>query len=172
MNRVQRWSSAVLSINLMEKRLRQNVVLYVYHTDQGGHYTNKYNEKGWAGRHGYIKGWVKTNEKGEYKFYTLQPAPYPGANIPAHIHPVIKEPNRNEYWIDEYLFDDDPFLTTAERKKQESRGGNGIVFLEEKEGLLHGERNIYLGRNIPDYPPSIISRPPIRSGIGGSMPCL
>ena len=59
-----------------------NVVLYIYHTDQSGHYTNRYNEKGWAGRNGYIKGWIKTNVKGEYKFYTLKPAPYPGTNSP------------------------------------------------------------------------------------------
>ena len=28
----------------------KDVVMYVYHTDQTGHYLNKYNEKKWAGR--------------------------------------------------------------------------------------------------------------------------
>ena len=92
-----------------------DVVLYVYHTDQSGHYSKKGGEKGWALRHGYIRGWVKTNEKGEYKFFTLRPASYPGSRIPQHIHPTIKEPDKNEYWIDEYVFADDPLLT---RKKQ------------------------------------------------------
>ena len=32
------------------------VVIYIYHTDQTGHYTNKYNEEGYAGHNGYIKG--------------------------------------------------------------------------------------------------------------------
>lgn len=128
------------------------VVLYIYHTDQTGHYTNRNGEKGYAGANGYIKGWVKTNAKGEYKFYTLKPVPYPGATIPAHIHPVIKEADKNEYWIDEYLFDDDPLLTAAERKKQEGRGGSGIVKLKESGGVLYAERNIVLGKNIPDYP--------------------
>ena len=130
----------------------KNVVLYVYHTDQTGHYTNRNNEKGYAGRNGYVKGWMKTNEKGQYKFYTLRPASYPGSNIPAHIHPIIKEPDKNEYWIDEFLFDDDPFLTAEERKKQEGRGGNGILKLTKKDGIYYGERNIYLGRNTPNYP--------------------
>ena len=130
----------------------KDVVLYIYHTDQTGHYTNKYNEKGMAGRQGYIKGWIKTNDKGEYKFYTLNPAPYPATNIPAHVHPTIKEPGKNEYYIDEYRFEDDPFLTESERKKQELRGGSGIIVLEKKGNILYGKRNIVLGLNIPGYP--------------------
>jgi protocatechuate 3,4-dioxygenase beta subunit len=128
------------------------VVLYVYHTDQKGYYSKKGGETGWARRHGYIRGWVKTNEKGEYQFYTLRPVSYPNSNIPAHIHPVIKEPDKNEYWIDEFLFDDDPLLTKEERQKQEQRGGSGILQLKQKGGVFYGERNIYLGKNIPDYP--------------------
>jgi protocatechuate 3,4-dioxygenase, beta subunit len=135
-------------------RPEPGVVLYVYHTDQKGHYSKKGGEKGWGQRHGYIRGWVKTNEKGAYQFYTLRPASYPNSNIPQHIHPTIKEPDKNEYWIDEFLFDDDPFLTSEERSKQEGRGGKGIIHLENKDGMLYGKRDIYLGRNIPGYPRS------------------
>lgn len=130
----------------------KDVVLYVYHTDQTGRYTNRHNEEGWAGRNGYVKGWVKTNEKGQYKFYTLKPAPYPGATIPAHIHPIVKEPGKNEYYIDEYLFEGDPFLTAVEKARQEGRGGSGVVSVHERNGILYAERNIYLGKNIPQYP--------------------
>ncbi len=129
-----------------------NTVLYIYHTDQTGHYSKKGNEKGWGKRHGYIRGWVKTNEKGEYKFYTLRPVAYPGNNIPAHIHAIIKEEDKNEYWIDDFLFDNDPLLTTAERKKQENRAGNGILTIENINGMQVAERNIVLGLNIPNYP--------------------
>lgn len=130
----------------------KDVVLYVYHTDQKGIYPTKGNEKGWGKRHGYIRGWVKTNEKGEYKFYTLRPASYPDRQAPQHIHPTIKEPGINEYWIDEYLFDDDPLLTANERSHQQQRGGGGIIKLQQKNGMLVGERNIVLGKNVPDYP--------------------
>ncbi|MEP6514202.1 MAG: hypothetical protein ABJA79_10045, partial [Parafilimonas sp.] len=150
--------------NADSKTPAKDVVLYVYHTDQTGHYTNKLNEPGWPGRNGYIKGWMKTNEKGEYKFYTLKPAPYPGAKIPAHIHPVIKESDKNEYWIDEYLFDDDPLLTSSEKNKQEQHGGSGIIHFEQKNGMLIGTRNIILGRNIPNYPPAAGK---ISTGSGG-----
>jgi protocatechuate 3,4-dioxygenase beta subunit len=129
----------------------RDVVLYIYHTDQGGNYTPR-KEKGWGQRHGYIRGWVKTNEKGQYAFCTLRPASYPNSNAPQHIHPTIKEPDLNEYWIDEFVFDDDPNLTSAERSRPEPRGGNGVVKLTLKNGVLYGERNIVLGKNVPDYP--------------------
>lgn len=129
-----------------------NVVLYIYHTDQKGYYTPKPGQTGCAKRHGYIRGWIKTNITGEYKFYTLKPAAYPGRNIPAHIHPVIKEANLNEYYIDEWLFDDDPLLTAEEKSKAENRGGSGIVHLTKTtDGLLLCKRDIVLGKNIPNY---------------------
>lgn len=129
-----------------------NVVLYIYHTDQAGKYATRGNEKGWGRRHGYIRGWMKTNEKGAYKFYTIKPASYPQSKIPAHIHPIIKEPGINEYWIDEYLFENDVFLTAQERENQKQHGGNGIILLTSKDGLLVGKRDIILGLNVPGYP--------------------
>jgi len=130
----------------------KDVVIYVYHTDQNGLYSKKGNESGWGQRHGYIRGWAKTDKNGTYHFVTLKPVAYPGRNIPAHIHVTIKEPDKNEYWIDDYLFDDDPLLTNQERQKQEKRGGNGIIKLTPHKGCLQGKRNIILGKNIPGYP--------------------
>lgn len=130
----------------------RNVVLYVYHTDQTGVYPTKGDEKGWAKRHGYVRGWIRTNEDGRYAFYTLRPASYPTGKTPAHIHPVIKEADMKPYWIDEFLFDDDPYLTAAERKQQRGYGGNGILKLTTKDGLLTANRDIVLGLNITNYP--------------------
>jgi len=131
----------------------RDVVIYVYHTDQTGRYTDRGNEKGWGKRHGSIRGWVKTDKKGFYQFYTLRPVSYPNSNIPQHIHITLKEPDNNEYYIDEYLFDDDPFLTQSERNKQEKRGGSGIVkLIRQSNGMSYATRDIVLGKNIPDYP--------------------
>ncbi|HMI05087.1 MAG TPA: hypothetical protein VK541_21555 [Pedobacter sp.] len=129
-----------------------DVVLYLYHTDATGHYPKKGNETGWAKRHGYLRGWVRTDANGFYKFGCLRPAPYPGGTEPAHIHVTVKEPGINEYYIDEFLFSDDPLLTEAKKKKLENRGGSGIVKIVDVGNMYKGERNIYLGRNIPDYP--------------------
>ncbi len=129
-----------------------NIIIYVYHTDQTGVYPKKGNETGWGKRHGYIRSWMKTNEKGEYKFFTLRPAAYPGRQNPEHIHITIKEPDKNEYWVDEYLFDDDPILTEKERKSCQDRGGSGIIKVKDADGMLIAKRNIYLGKNVPNYP--------------------
>jgi protocatechuate 3,4-dioxygenase beta subunit len=128
-----------------------NVILYVYHTDAKGIYSPAPGATGGARSHGHLRGWMKTNDRGEYKFTSIRPAPYPNGQIPAHIHPVIKEPDKNEYWIDEYLFDDDPVLA-RERQRQENRGGSGIIHLAKNgEGVWIGRRNIVLGQNIPNY---------------------
>jgi len=129
-----------------------DVILYVYHTDQHGHYPTKGDETGWSKRHGYIRGWIKTDANGKYKFYTLKPGAYPGGKNPAHIHATLKEPTINEYWIDEYLFDDDPILTKEERAAQKKRGGAGVLKLTKRaDGILVAQRDIILGLNIPDY---------------------
>jgi len=129
----------------------ENVILYVYQTDRKGIYPTKGNEKGWAKRHGYIRGWIKTDKSGKYTFYAFRPASYPNGTEPEHIHITIKEPNKNEYYIDEFVFDDDPMLTQNKRNELENRGGSGIVKPTLKDGILTANRNIILGLNIPNY---------------------
>ena len=128
------------------------VVLYIYQTDQTGRYRITGNETGWGKRHGSIRGWMRTNAQGQYKFYTVRPASYSQTGPPAHIHIIVKEPDKNEYWIDDFLFDDDPFLTAEERKNHRGLGGNGILKIKEIDNVQHAERNIYLGKNIKNYP--------------------
>ncbi len=127
------------------------IILYLWQTDATGHYTPAPNTRGITRRHGHLRGWLKTNERGEYKFTTIKPAPYPNDVLPAHIHPSIKEPDKNEYYIEDFLFDDDPLLTRQERAKLENRGGSGILRLSKRAGVLVGKRNIVLGLNIPNY---------------------
>ena len=131
----------------------KDVVIYIYHTDQTGNYSPGKNAKGWEKRHGHIRGWVKTNSDGFYKFYTLRPAAYPSRRDPQHIHVTIKESSLNEYWIDEYLFEDDPLLTKKPDQK-EARGGNGVVKVTSVNGIGKVKRDIILGLNVPDYPTS------------------
>lgn len=146
-----------------------DVVLYVYHTDQAGLYSTKGNEAGWGKRHGYIRGWVKTDKNGFYKFYTLVPASYPNGKNPRHIHPTIKEQDKNEYWIDEYVFNDDPFLGTEEKNRPHPRGGNGVLKPEFKNGMLRASRNIILGLHVPGYP--VAKKQNISSGLAIGEDC-
>ncbi len=152
----------------------KNVVIYIYHTDQTGRYSTKGNETGWGKRHGNLRGWVKTDDEGKYAFFTLRPASYPGANSPpAHIHTIIKEPGKNPYWIDDFLFDDDPALTKTERSRQRNYGGDGILKPELKNGLWSAKRDIILGLNMPGYSTSA-SIKKMQSGlpVGSSCPAF
>lgn len=128
------------------------VVLYVYHTNQKGIYEPAPGQTQ-ARRHGHLRGWMKSDSRGRYEFTTIRPGAYPGNRAAQHIHPILLEPNGNYYYIDEYLFDDDPLLTANERTRQEGRGGNGIIKLaKDSHGRWTGTRDIVLGRNIPGYP--------------------
>jgi protocatechuate 3,4-dioxygenase beta subunit len=130
----------------------KDVILYIYHTDQKGLYSGKGNETGWGKKHGYIRGWIKTDVNGYYKFYTLVPASYPESNNPKHIHPTIKEPGKSAYWIDDFVFDDDPLLSTKVKTKANPVGGNGVLKTVMKVGLLKATRDIILGLHVSDYP--------------------
>ena len=129
-----------------------DVVLYIYHTDQDGKYSGGSNEDGWGKRHGIRRSWIKTNSDGYYKFYTLIPASYPNSTIVKHIHPTVKEPGKTPYWIDDFVFANDPFLTEKEKNRKNPVGGNGVLIPEENKGILKATRNIILGMNVKDYP--------------------
>jgi len=127
------------------------VVLYYYHTNEKGVYPTRGNEQGWAKRHGYLRGWVKTDKDGRYSFYTIRPGSYPNSRAPAHIHVIVKESGKTPYYIDDFLFAEDPFLE-GETPNARPRGGNGVVNVKHADGNISSvNRNIILGENIPDY---------------------
>ncbi|HSN62017.1 MAG TPA: hypothetical protein VLR49_13850, partial [Ferruginibacter sp.] len=100
----------------------------------------------------------KTGADGKYFIYTSRPGTYPSHDEPAHIHITIKEPNNiKEYYIDDFLFDDDKLLTASKRQRLENRCGSGILRMVEKDGLQVGERNLVLGLHIPGYPNKNVS---------------
>lgn len=148
-----------------------DVILYYYHTDIHGLYSDRPGLDRRAVRHGYIRGWVKSDAKGHYAIYTVRPAPYPGEQLPAHIHPAVKEPNQlSAYYLDEFHFDDDRLLTGKLRKNLEQRGGSGVLRLSKKGDLQIAEHNIVLGLNIPNYPSLKASLPSSGREIGEDQP--
>lgn len=128
-----------------------NVILYLYHTDTSGKYPKRDNSTGWEARHGYLRIWLKTNEKGIYKFYTTRPASYPNSSVPQHIHIVVKEPNKLEYYVEDFFFSDDPHITPNIVNRKRPRGGSGVITLQKKNDILEGKRDIILGLHIPNY---------------------
>lgn len=143
----------------------RDVIIYYWQTDAKGYYSPKSGMDEKAKRHGHIRGWVKTDKEGRYAIYTNRPAPYPNKTMPAHIHLAIKEPAiANEYYVDELVFDDDPLLLPAIKKKPlENRGGSGIVRVVKDGNLQVAEHLIVLGLHIPNYPKT--TAPRLRSGL-------
>jgi len=131
-----------------------DVVVYAYHTNARGIYPRVQHPRWPAGdRHGLLRGWVKTDEIGQYRFDTIRPAGYPDTDLPAHVHMHVIDVGRCTYYIDDILFEDDPRLT-AEKRRQlvTGRAGSGLVLPEEDgDGTLIVTRNILLGLNIPGY---------------------
>ncbi len=128
-----------------------DIILYVYQTDDKGKYPKKANSKGWEKRHGYLRGWMKTNASGKYEFYTSRPTSYPNSTVPQHIHITVKEPDKNEYYIEDFYFKDDPYIANNILNRKRPRGGSGVISLVKESNIQVAKRDIILGLNIPNY---------------------
>ncbi|MEH6537786.1 MAG: intradiol ring-cleavage dioxygenase [Psychroserpens sp.] len=129
----------------------KDVILYVYHTDQTGRYPKTASSKGWGKKHGNLRTWLKTDSNGHYAFYTTRPASYPNSTLPQHIHITIKEPNVNEYYIEDFYFSDDPNITLNILNRKKPRAGSGVISLSGNGDMKTANRDIILGLNIPNY---------------------
>ncbi len=118
------------------------VLLYVYQTDA----TGVYNSDDGSWQRPRINGWFRTDKKGRYEIRTIKPGSYPRGRNPAHIHLVIVPDNAPARWLDDFLFEGDPFLSPADRERpaREGRFSNVMKIRKEKDGLLRSERDIVL----------------------------
>lgn len=140
------------------------VIVYYWHTDEKGLYSSKKTTPAAAREHGHLRGWVKSDDNGNYTIKTSRPANYPDEKMAAHIHLSIKEPAiKNEYFADLY-FDDDPlYLSHKKKYGQLDRAGTEILRPLIKDNIQIAEHDIILGLNIPHYPTDTSTR--IRSGL-------
>jgi protocatechuate 3,4-dioxygenase, beta subunit len=149
----------------------KNAVMYFYHTDETGRYTKRGDEprNSFAWWHGKQRGWLKTNERGEYEINTVKPAPYPSRDEPAHIHAIVKSPAQKHcYNIADFVFQDDELLTAKfwDNTKNwwrsigiyQNPNYGGVRLTKNNGGFQQGVRNITL---FPE-----IDAPKIDSGRG------
>lgn len=130
------------------------VILYFYHANAKGIYPKRGNEprSSFAWWHGYLRGWLKTNRHGEYVLNSIKPAPYPEGTEPAHIHCIVKPVHAKEgYYIEDFVFKDDPYLTERYWQAVERYGGKrykGVILSRNRQtGTLEGKRDIVLRRS-------------------------
>ncbi|MFD1162163.1 dioxygenase family protein [Hwangdonia seohaensis] len=126
----------------------KNVLLFIHQADEDGNFELKRHNKKRYVKH---RGWVKTDANGRYTFYTFIPGKYMFGNEITQILPIIKEPNKPEYKIESFVFDNDPLLTESCRLKIEQTNPNRILKLDLKEGLFVANRDIILGKELEIY---------------------
>jgi len=125
------------------------VILYIYHTNQDGIYEARAGAQGWELRHGWIRGWTKTDSLGQYEFHSLKPGTYPDNSEPAHIHLTILQADGGYYWLDGLYFQGDPLLKDVELHPTNPRGGSvGVFRYADNLKTWLCERNIILEKNI------------------------
>ncbi|MGZ8847057.1 MAG: dioxygenase family protein [Pyrinomonadaceae bacterium] len=122
------------------------ITLYVYQTDVTGRYSTS--GTGGDNRATRIHGVMRTNADGRYEFRTIKPGSYPNSRNPAHIHAYVSGPGYPEYWIDEYLFADDPFVKDEDKQKASGQGKfSPILSLTRgSDGILRALRDIKIKR--------------------------
>ena len=87
------------------------VKLHLYHTDARGYYSH-----GQDREHARLAGDLTTDRDGRFRFTTIRPGHYAGANPPpAHIHFELEAPNGRRSST-EMQFADDPLIPRAERE--------------------------------------------------------
>jgi protocatechuate 3,4-dioxygenase, beta subunit len=148
-----------------------NVIIYYWHTDSKGLYSSNKETPTKAKRHGKLRGWVKSDDDGNYTIKTSRPAAYPNEDIPQHIHLSIKEPYiQNEYYADLY-FDDDPLYLNHKKKYGKfDRAGTEILRVLLDDNVQVAEHDIVVGLNIPNYPAKTITNKLSGLNIGEDQP--
>ncbi|TYA58998.1 dioxygenase family protein [Formosa maritima] len=119
----------------------KDVILYIDQPNQDGEYDLQFeNDK----RFVYNRGWIKTDANGHYTFYTFIPGSYRHTRELRQIHPIVKVAGKQEYNLNSFIFEDDPFLTKACRKKLKKKGINSILTTVKKEDMYVSTHNIVL----------------------------
>jgi len=103
------------------------VVVFAYHTDDSG----KYRER--PGQPWRLRGWVKTDAKGTFEFETIRPGPYPGRNVPAHVHLTIESASFGRQHAG-LQFADDPLVPATDREASKAKGRFADVLEVVHEG--------------------------------------
>jgi protocatechuate 3,4-dioxygenase beta subunit len=135
-------------IHRADGRPAAGLTLYLYQTNVKGIYAKRGDETGNGVRHGYLRGWLRTDERGRYEIDTIRPGSYPNSTQVAHIHVTVLDAGM-EYALDDFVFDGDPHLA-SHLANARSIGGSGVVTLiRDAAGTWRGQRRIVL----PPAPP-------------------
>lgn len=120
----------------------KDVILFIEQADEHGNFDLREDKEK---RYVYHRAWIKTNAEGRYTLYTFVPGNDRTHNQFKQLFPVIKEPSKDAYEIETFLFDDDPLISKYCRKRLAKKGDiSRILKPIQGDGVLVAERNIVL----------------------------
>ncbi len=102
------------------------VEIYAFHTDAEGVYSETNDNTNPR-----LKATVRTDAEGRYQLKTIQPAPYPGGGVPAHIHFQLSGGGFPDQRAD-LNFEGDPYLSARAQERSAERGRFGSIRPLEK----------------------------------------
>ena len=120
----------------------KDIILFIEQPDEDGNF-----ELRKTGEERYVlhRSWVKTDADGKYTIYTFVPGNDRIYNQLQQIYPLVKEPSKSVYELETYLFDEDPLLSKACRKKiAKECDTSRILTPKEVDGILVAQRDIVL----------------------------
>ncbi len=122
----------------------KDVILYIEQADENGDFDLRYqNEK----RYVHNRGWIKTDADGKYTFYTYIPGNDRRYNQLQQLYPIVKAPNEEEVALTTFLFEEDPLLTKACRKRIAKHSNHSRILKPKKvNDELVAQRDIVLGQ--------------------------
>ena len=124
----------------------KDVILFIEQPDEDGDFDLR---RTGDSRYVFHRSWVKTDADGRYTFYTFVPGNDRRYNQLQQIFPIVKESSKPEYELETFLFDEDPLLSSACRKKITKKGDTTrILKLKKEDGLLIAQRDIVLNTAI------------------------
>ena len=123
----------------------KDVILFIEQPNEDGDFDLR---KTGEERYVFHRSWVKTDADGKYTFYTFIPGNDRRYNQLQQIFPVVKEPSKEEYELETFLFDEDPLLSKACRKRIAKKSDLTRILKPKKvDGQLVAQRDIVLRSN-------------------------
>ncbi len=103
----------------------RDAIVFAWQTDAEGVY-----DRPGRGPHSWrLRGWAKTDARGQFRFDTIRPAAYPRGREPAHVHFTVERSDGRRYFASDLLFEDDPLVTARIRNR-----GSAVIAGVKPEG--------------------------------------
>jgi protocatechuate 3,4-dioxygenase beta subunit len=136
-NKNEPGSVATIKGKLTARYPVENLLVYVYQTDNKGWYADTgahvFLREGDRG-HARLFGYLRSDKNGKFEFNTIHPQGYPKSDLPQHIHLEVFDSNGRSLIITELLFDDDARLV-GETRSSSLRNGYLVAKNEGKGGV-------------------------------------